>query len=82
MPLLRQLFPYTSHATLCFSTCTGYPYSAEIPCIEPSEDGYVLRTLAGQVIGRAANAQIAIELLLAHVPAQTGPAVAGTAAAT
>jgi Family of unknown function (DUF6193) len=89
VPQLRQLFPYTSHFTLCFSTCTGYPYSDDIPCIEPSPeekvytlhqcDGYVLRNRMGDVIGEADDAESAITALLAHLPANVGPAVAGTA---
>jgi hypothetical protein len=78
---LRQLFPYTSHTALCFSTCTGFPYSDDVPRIDPREDGgYVLRTrLMGEVIGEADNAENAIAMLLAHLPASVGPAAAGTA---
>jgi hypothetical protein len=32
---LRQLYPYTSHFTLRFSTRAG-PYGDDIPCIEPA----------------------------------------------
>ena len=80
-PMLRQLFPYTSHASLCFSTCTGFPYSDVIPRIEPREgDGYVLRSrFMGDVIGEANDAESAIAILLTHLPANVGPAVAGTA---
>lgn len=81
VPLLRQLFPYTSHTSLCFSSCTGFPYSDDIPLIEPGEvDGYVLRNrFTGDVIGEADDAESAIAILLAHLPANVGPAVAGTA---
>jgi hypothetical protein len=91
VPQLRQLFPYTSHFTLQFSTCTGWPYSGDIPCIEPAPqekvyrlhqcDGYVLRNrlMGGDVIGEADDAESAITALLAHLPANVGPAVAGTA---
>jgi hypothetical protein len=78
-PVLRQLYPYTSHATLCFSTCTGYPYSNDIPVIEPREGGgYVLRRFTGEVIGEANDADGAVTILLTHLPAGIGPAVAGT----
>lgn len=30
-PALRQLFPYASHVWLCFSRCTGYPFSGDCP---------------------------------------------------
>ena len=89
-PQLRQLYPYTSHFTLRFSTRAG-PYGDDIPCIQPWPeekvyglrqcDGYVLRNrlMGGDVIGEADDAESAITLLLAHLPANVGPAVAGTA---
>jgi len=90
VPQLRQLYPYTSHFTLQFSTCTVWPYSGDIPCIQPAPqdkvymlhqcDGYVLRNrLMGDVIGEADDAESAITVLLAHLPANVGPAVTGTA---
>jgi hypothetical protein len=81
VPVLRQLFPYTSHLSLCFSTCTGYPYSDDIPLIEPREgDGYAVRNrFRDEVIGQAEDAQSAVAILLSHLPAGVGPAVAGTA---
>ena len=90
VPQLRQLYPYTSHFTLQFSTCTVWPYSGDIPCIQPAPqdkvymlhqcDGYVLRNrLMGDVIGEADDAENAITILLAHLPANVGPAVTGTA---
>jgi hypothetical protein len=81
VPLLRQLFPYISLVSLCFSTCTGFPYSDDIPRIDPGEfGGYVLRNgFLGDVVGEAENADSAIAILLAHLPAGVGPARAGTA---
>jgi hypothetical protein len=90
-PQLRQLYPVTSHFTLSFSTGTGYTHSGDIPCIEPAPqekvyrlhqcDGYVLRNrlIGGDVIGEADDAVSAITLLLAHLPTDVRPAVAGTA---
>lgn len=77
-PALRQLFPYTSHASLCFSTCTGFPYSQDVPRVDPGEGGgYVLRTrFMGDMIGEAEDAESAIAILLAHLPDGIGPAVA------
>jgi hypothetical protein len=37
-PILRRLFPYTSMDNLCFSHCTGYPYTRDIPCLSPHGD--------------------------------------------
>ena len=31
VPALRQLFPFTSLVWLCFSRCTGYPFSGDCP---------------------------------------------------
>jgi hypothetical protein len=36
VPVLRQLFPYTSLFALCFSRCTGYPFSGDCPRVCPS----------------------------------------------
>jgi hypothetical protein len=93
VPQLRQLYPYTSHFALCFSTCTGFPWGGNIPRIEPWPedkvyglhecDGYVLRNgFEGDVIGEADDAESAITALLAHLLANLGPAVAGTAGDT
>lgn len=81
VPRLRQLFPYPSHHSLGFSTCTGFPYSDDIPRIDPGEfGGYVVRNgFMGDVIGEAEDADSAIAILLAHLPAGVGPARAGTA---
>jgi hypothetical protein len=79
VPVLRRLFPYTSHASLTFSTCTGYPYSEGIPYIHPEGDGYVIRDgLRGDTIGETADAKTAVDILVAHLPPGIGPAVAGT----
>jgi hypothetical protein len=81
-PVLRQLFPYTSHASLCFSTCTGFPFSDDVPRIDPREGGgYVLRNrFMGDVIGEADDAESTITILLANLPDNVGPVVAGAAA--
>lgn len=79
-PTLRQLFPYTSHASLCFSACTGFPYSEGIPRIDLGEHGYVVRAwLFGDVLGEADTPQDAVAVVLAHLPSDLGPAVEGTA---
>jgi uncharacterized protein DUF6193 len=33
VPVLRRLFPYTSLDWLCFSRCTGYPFSGDCPSV-------------------------------------------------
>jgi len=85
VPVLRQLFAGTSHFTLCFSTCAVHFYSDDIPAIEPRQGeyygdrraglGYVVRNRPrGDVIAEASDAESAIALLLAHLPANVGPA--------
>ncbi len=40
-PDLRQLLPFTSMDTLCFSRTTGYPYTADCPTAQPvAEDRF------------------------------------------
>jgi len=84
-PRLRQLYAYTSHWVLCFSRCVGYPFTDDIPCIDyviPEQLyrvrrpgwGDTTRTLSGPV-----TAEEAVAIVVAHLPAGTGAAVAGTA---
>lgn len=80
-PALRRLLPVLNHGSLHFSTCTGYPYSWDVPYIEPLDSGYrVAGPRRGSIIGTAGTAEDAISLVIDHLPAGCGPAVAGTAA--
>lgn len=85
VPVLRQLHGSTSHFTLQFSTCLVHHWSDGIPAIEPRQfnergdrppgPGYVVRNRPrGDVIAEADDAESAITLLLAHLPADVGPA--------
>ena len=78
-PRLRLLFPYTSHATLHLSRCTGYPYTNDLPYVEPLGEGSfnVIEPTGRQYT--AVSATDAVALLLAALPPGYGPAVAGTA---
>ncbi len=80
-PKLRQLYPYTSHWTLCFTTCTGYPFTREVPFVDPLHDGRyrVSRPDRVSVIGETDSAEEAIAMVVDNLPADLGPAVAGTA---
>jgi hypothetical protein len=81
-PELRCLFPYTSHNVLCFSRCTGWPFTADLPFVVPlTRDPHEARyevCLGEQSLGLG-DAEQAIRLVTAHLPAHCGPAVAGTA---
>jgi Family of unknown function (DUF6193) len=78
-PLLRQLFPYTSLDTLCFSRCTGYPYSRDTPCVRPLKKGlYEVIDFSGKVLA-CGDAEDAAEMIVNHLPPNCGAAVPGTA---
>lgn len=80
-PKLRQLLPFTSHYSLHFTTCTGFPYSWDVPFIDPLGDGRyrVCGPLRGTVIAETDTAEHAISLVVGGLPEPCGPAVAGTA---
>jgi hypothetical protein len=68
-PRLRVLHPYTSHATLCFSRTSQWPFTREHPTVDPAKipGRYVVRTRAARVYDEsdAADAlrQVLAELL-------------------
>ena len=75
-PKLRQLYPFTSHFTLLFSSCTSHPWSVQAPSIEPLRDGLfrVRPPRSPEVIGLTDTADAAVALAVAHLPAGLGPA--------
>ncbi|MFI5630612.1 DUF6193 family natural product biosynthesis protein [Streptomyces sp. NPDC051664] len=80
-PRLRQLYVYSSHWTLGFSSCTGHPFRDEV-AIAPSSNGSLYRVMMhphSSALGEAATAQEAVALAMSHLPTDLGPAVAGTA---
>lgn len=81
-PRLRQLYVFSSHWTLGFSSCTGYPFRNEV-AIVPSSKGSPFRLKthpsSDDVLGEAATAEEAVALAVCHLPADLGPAVTGTA---
>lgn len=83
-PKLRQLYPYTSHHVLNFSTTTGYPFSPS-PVSLTAFDGhsnYRVWKRGGVILGETPTAKEAVALAVAHLPADLGPAVAGPYADT
>ena len=79
-PALRQLFPYTSVHRLCFSRCTGFPYTGDCPMITPNRDGtFIVETPDGMKSPPLA-ADEAADWAAQHLPPGAGPAIAGTAA--
>lgn len=80
-PKLRHLYPFTSHWSLHFTTCTGFPFTWQVPFVDPLSDGRyrVCGPHRGTVVGEADTAEEAIALVVCHMPTDIGPAVAGTA---
>ncbi|MFJ4519098.1 DUF6193 family natural product biosynthesis protein [Streptomyces sp. NPDC088816] len=79
---LRQLFPVSSHWTLCFNPSTGIPSRPEV-AIAPARNGRPFRVQRfphGGFLGEAATATEAVALAVAHLRPGVGPAVAGTVA--
>jgi hypothetical protein len=86
-PRLRQLYAFSSHWVLGFSGRTGQPSKVEV-VIAPAYDGRPYRVreylhvgdgvIGDGVIGEAATAEEAVALAVAHLPADLGPAIAGT----
>jgi hypothetical protein len=95
-PELRQLFPFTSLYSICFSRTTGYPFTADCPHATPigdgrfraystkykivnrSNEGFNYKEAVDEVIGEG-SAEEVIEMLVANLPPDCGPAVSGTA---
>jgi hypothetical protein len=76
---LRQLFPFTSLSTFCFSRCTGYPFTRDTPYVCPRRGGgYEVFNPEGQCLGQG-DAEAAVRLVVDHLPANCGPAIPGTA---
>jgi len=78
--ILSKLYPFTSLMTLCFSRCTGYPYTGDTPTITPifETDRYLVRNSDGDEIG-SGSASEALKMVLCNLPTDIGPAVKGTA---
>ncbi|MET8265588.1 DUF6193 family natural product biosynthesis protein [Micromonospora arida] len=77
-PRLRQLYPYTSHSVLNFSTTTGYPFSPSPVSLSAHGSPSNFRVWGRrEVLGETATATEAVALAAAHLPADLGPAVAG-----
>ncbi|MFB7667809.1 DUF6193 family natural product biosynthesis protein [Kitasatospora sp. NPDC056138] len=79
-PKLCRLYPFTSHRTLCLSSCTTFPYIVQVPSVHPLRDGRfrVRRPRSSGVIGYADTPEDAISLVTAHLPAGPGPAATRT----
>lgn len=72
--ILSKLFPYTSLMTLCFSRCTGYPFTYDTPTVTPifETDQYLVRTSDGKEIGSGSAAEV-LKIVLDNLPNDIGP---------
>jgi hypothetical protein len=79
-PELRQLLPFRSLYRLCFSRTTGYPYTRDCPLIHAIGDECfrVVASDGGKVLGEGHLVQ-AVDILVANLPQNCGPAIHGTA---
>ena len=79
-PELRQLRPFTSLFTLCFSRTTGYPFTRDCPHAEPTgKDLYRVTSADGSVLLDGADAVQAVDALVAALPPNCRPTIQGTA---
>ncbi|MCP3760198.1 DUF6193 family natural product biosynthesis protein [Streptomyces sp. NPDC056773] len=78
-PVLRQLYPYTNHGHVHFSSTTRFPYEVAVPVVIPLPDGRfrVVRRDPTAEVGEAASAREAVALVAAHVPPRLRLAATG-----
>ncbi len=76
-PRLRQLYPFTSHFSLHFSSRTSYPWSVRAPSAEALRDGRfrVRRPRSSDVIGLTPTVDAAVALIVDNLPSGLGPAI-------
>lgn len=68
-PVLRQMYPYTSHAHVHFSSTTRFPYEVALPFVMPLADGRFRVRGRHAEIAEADTAAEAVAVVVAHVPA-------------
>lgn len=79
--IVGNLFPYKSLSRLCLSRCTGYPYTSDTPFVNPSREKkgvFEVWSNDYKKIGEG-SAQEALEYIKSCLPANTKPAISGTA---
>ncbi|WP_327039684.1 DUF6193 family natural product biosynthesis protein [Micromonospora maris] len=81
-PRLRQLYPFTSHWSLRFSTTTRPRLSHDVlVCLHPGQgkDFTITMGYMGQEIGKTATAEEAVSLAVSNLPADLPPVRYGSA---
>ncbi|WP_326699517.1 DUF6193 family natural product biosynthesis protein [Streptomyces sp. NBC_01754] len=79
-PRLRQLFPWTGMGELHFSRCTEWPWTWDVPYVQPAAEGEyrVSGPLRGESVGPAATPRQAVTMVVDRLPPGCGPALVGT----
>ncbi len=76
---LKLLFPFTSLTRLCFSRCTGFPFTGDCPHAVPTKEGeYQVNDASGREVGTG-DAESAVDMLIENLPQYCGRAKKGTA---
>jgi hypothetical protein len=81
-PRLRRLFPWTGMGELHFSRCTEWPWTWDVPYIEPAAGGTYLVSgpSRAETVGAAATAQEAVAMVVDRLPPGTSSVFVGTRA--
>ncbi|MBM9506431.1 hypothetical protein ITX44_18110 [Streptomyces sp. KK5PA1] len=76
-PQLRRLYPFTSHFTLWFSSCTSYPWAVHGGAIRPLHTGgfTVHRRHPFTPAGQAATAGEAVAMAVGLLPPGPAPVI-------
>jgi Family of unknown function (DUF6193) len=76
--ILSKLFPFTSLNRLCFSRCTGYPYTYDTPIIIPiGNDVFEVRLPDDKLVGAGSAIEI-LKIAKNYLPLDIKPAIKGT----
>ncbi|MFJ8546087.1 DUF6193 family natural product biosynthesis protein [Streptomyces sp. NPDC093586] len=78
-PRPRQLFPWTGMGELHFSRCTKWPWTGDIPYLQPAPEGAyrVSGPLRSESVGPAATPRQAVTMVADRLPLDCGPAFVG-----
>jgi hypothetical protein len=79
-PRLRRLFPRTEMGELHLSRCTEWPWTRDVPYIQPAASGdyRVSGPSRAETVGPAATAQEAVAMVVDRLPPGTGSVFVGT----
>ena len=76
--VLSKLFPFTSLNILCFSRCTGYPYTRDTPAVIPvGKNTFQVKLPSNVLVGNGTAAE-ALRMVKDNLPKGIKPAVKGT----